>query len=334
MFPIADRLRRRGFTLFELLAVIAIIGVLVSLLLPAVQQAREAARRMSCRNNLKQLGLALHNYESTHLRLPGFGVSPNQYSIHTHLLPHLEQANVRNLVDPNQPLFFFAGTSTLNPAQAPAAGTTIPFFLCPSDPQAPVCSAYNAADFAGTNYMVNGGTGEGVFYDTRYPTDGVFWNSSYLRFADITDGTSGTLFMAETLRGACFTTDGSAPADPRRQGGSLATVAKTIPNQPGTNPPLTDSLCATATKWLGSHAIAWIWGQTPQSVFNTHEPPNSPRPDCTSNGQGWFKAASMHAGGVNSLLGDGSVRFVGESINLATWRALSTRSAGELVGDF
>src|SRR5688500_9658203 len=155
---------RRAFTLVELLVVIAIIGVLIALLLPAVQQAREAARRMSCGNNLKQFGLALLNYEGTHRFFPGSGVNPNQYSVHTYLLPYLEQKQLGDLVDPSHPLFFFRGTSTLNPAQAIAAGTPIKTFLCPSDAQAPICSAYIAAAFAGTNYMVNGGTGIGVFY--------------------------------------------------------------------------------------------------------------------------------------------------------------------------
>jgi prepilin-type N-terminal cleavage/methylation domain-containing protein len=326
--------RRAGFTLVELLVVIAVIGVLVALLLPAVQQAREAANRMSCRNNLKQLGLALHSYESTYSRLPGIGVSPNQYSIHTYLLPHLEQQNLKNLVNPSEPLFFFAGTSTINPAQAPAAGTTIKIFLCPSDPQPAICSAYNSATFAGTNYLANGGTGDGLFYDTRFPTDGVFWNSSYVRFADVRDGVSNTLLMAETLRGACLTTNAAQPADPRRQTGSLATVARTIPNQPGTNPRLSDSLCATATSWLGSHAIAWIWGQAPQTIFNSHATPNSPVPNCTSNGQGWFKAASSHTGGVNVLLGDGGVRFVGDPIALNVWKALSTRAGRDVVDNY
>jgi prepilin-type N-terminal cleavage/methylation domain-containing protein/prepilin-type processing-associated H-X9-DG protein len=324
---------RAAFTLVELLVVIAIIGVLVSLLLPAVQSAREAARGMSCKNNLKQLGLALLNYEGALHYFPGSGVNPSQYSVHTYVLPYLEQKQLRDLVDPNQPLIFFSGQSTLNPAQAQAAATTIKIFLCPSDPQGPTCSAYNSATFAGTNYMVNGGTGTGVFYDTRYQSDGLFWNESKVRMAEITDGTSNTLLMAETLRGACVTTAASTPAFPRRQGGSLATVAKTIANQQGTDPPLSDALCTTATSWLGSHAIAWIWGQTPQTFFNTHFPPNSPVPDCTTNGQGWFRASSLHANGVNVLLCDGSARFVSDQINFSVWQAVSTRGGGETVGD-
>jgi prepilin-type N-terminal cleavage/methylation domain-containing protein/prepilin-type processing-associated H-X9-DG protein len=325
---------RAGFTLVELLVVIAVIGVLVSLLLPAVQTAREAARRMNCSNNLRQFGLAVLQYEGSQQHLPGAGVSPNQYSVHAYVLPYLEQKQLMDLVDPSQPLFFFSGTSTLNPAMAPAAGTTIKVLLCPSDPQSPVCSAYNAASFAGTNYMVNGGTGEGLFYDTRYPTDGVFWNLAKVRLAEITDGTSNTLLISETLRGACQTTSASEPAQPRRQGGSLATVARTIANQPGTDPPLSDALCTTATSWLGSHAIAWIWGQTPQTFFDTHAPPNSPVPDCTTNGQGWFRASSFHAKGVNALLADGSARFVTDQIAMPVWRAISTRGGSESVGDF
>jgi prepilin-type N-terminal cleavage/methylation domain-containing protein/prepilin-type processing-associated H-X9-DG protein len=326
---------RRAFTLIELLVVIAIIATLIALLLPAVQKVREAAARTQCQNNLKQIGLALHNYHDANQALPGIGqTTATNYSVIYHTLPFVEQDNLRRLFIPDQPLFFFSGTSTLNPAQQPAARTVVPLFLCPSDAQPLTYTNYNSAILAGLNYMSNGGSGEGVGYDTRFPTNGVFWAGSRVALTAITDGTSNTMLMAEALRGHGSDTTGPQPAAPRRQASSMTGVAHTISGQPGHSPPLTEALCATSTKWVGDRGISWMWGQGPKSTFTARLRPNGPEHDCSSNGIGIFKASSSHPGGVNVALGDGSVRFVRDSIPLTTWRALATRAGGEVVGDY
>ena len=328
--------RRLGFTLIELLVVIAIVGVLVALLVPAVQRVRETASRVQCQNNLKQISLAIHNYEAVHRSLPGLGATPQrQYSVFARVLPYVEQENVRGLIVQDQDLFFFAGVSTLNPAQAPAARTELKLFLCPSDGQPPIFTSYNSATFAGANYCVNTGSGDVTrnYSDLRFPTDGLFWNSSAVRITDIRDGTSNTLLLSESLLGLGSDTTGTAPTDARRLAANLSTVAKSLPTG-GTNPPLSESLCASATKWSGFRSIAWIWGQLPQTGFNAARPPNSRLPHCTSNAQGFFHASSMHAGGVNVALADGSVHFVADSIQPPTWRALATRAGGEVPGEY
>ncbi len=327
----------RGFTLIELLVVIAIIAVMIALLLPAVQAAREAARRMESTNNLKQLGLALHNYESNHGCFPGSGgKNSSGFSVLARLLPYMEAGAVLNAMNFDLALTSGPPTFTFTPAQTTASRTVVAGFVCPSDPQNPFYpDYYQDSPTAGTCYVVNVGSGTGTFYDSRYPTDGVFWDNSAVRFAHITDGTSNTMCMSQCLLGLGQDTAGPLPTDQRRQ---LVTIASKVRPAaapggftPAMNNPDLPAQAASPTGWTGTRGVAWIVGTEGMTGFNAYLPPNSPTPDVYGHGIGWLGARGPHPGGVLVLTGDGSVRFVKDSINLATWRALSTRAGGEVV---
>jgi prepilin-type N-terminal cleavage/methylation domain-containing protein len=313
----------RGFTLVELLVVIAIIGVLVALLLPAVQAAREAARRSQCSNHLKQLTLSMHNFESAWQKLPGVGLNDQSqwaFSVQSQLLPYCEQENLRNLIDFKQPLMNGSGGSqTLNPVQQPAAAINVPFFTCPSD-QTKKSYASNGGIFAPLNYMINCGTAQTV-NDFRVPNDGLFWYTSEATFGDIRDGASNTLALSEARLG----NDQQTPTviDPQRQYASFGGQG---------NPPLSDSYCAGASRWSGNRGSAWIWGREFNIAFDTRRPPNAEVTDCGVNGTGWYKASSQHPGGVHASRCDGSVSFVNDTIELRVWQALSTRARQEVIG--
>jgi prepilin-type N-terminal cleavage/methylation domain-containing protein len=334
----ASRSSRRAFTLIELLVVLAIVALVVGLLMPAVQKVRESASYTSCRNNLKQIGLAIHHYEVSNGYYPGVGTESHQDSVLARLLPYLELDSLHQRIDPNRPVINpRADYGILDPAQLEAARTVVRRFLCPAENRPPLFTNYDAPTLAGTSYVANAGTGTGTYYDFRYPTDGVFWYGSKLRHKDITDGISSTMFFSEALLGTGTDVYVVGNMDPRRHWMSTGCLASPAADRPGTNPPLTDQLCMATMigmTWRGDRNVSWIGGPGHRTLFNTYLMPNDAMLDCGSYGLGRFKAASNHPGGVNMVLGDGSVHFIKNHIDIGTWRALSTRGSAEAIPSY
>ncbi|MDA0590395.1 MAG: DUF1559 domain-containing protein [Planctomycetota bacterium] len=295
-----DSQPRRGFTLIELLVVIAIIAVLIALLLPAVQQAREAARRSECKNNLKQIGLALHNYhEIARTFPPGWiGVDRatgsqdfeghNSFGWAVMLLPQIDQAPLYGRLDTTR--------SLMDPGNQPLLLSVLPGFRCPSDigPEVwDVPEEGNAANVLATvsssNYVGNWGTNE--LDDACTPgqpciSDGLFYLNSRIRFRDITDGTSHTFMVGE-----------------RRHDKGLGWNATWTGAVPG-----------------GEESLARILGVADHT------------PNHRSAHMEDF--SSWHTGGIHMLVGDGHVRFISENIDERTFKALATANGDELVGAF
>lgn len=348
--------RSRGFTLVELLVVIAIIGVLVALLLPAVQAAREAARRSQCTNQLRQIVLAVHSYESAFRCLPSAGGSTG-YSPQARLLPYIEQANLHDRLNYSVPPYLGSGPNVApNPAVANVFPAVIPVFLCPSD-QGPKRYTFETAGqpyfFAGINYMVSNGSGGGTNYDDRFPTDGVVYLNACRRLAEFTDGLSNTVFLSESIRGSGQDLSfpaGQTPAAPYRMllSATAGTSAGTGPGYTGTgsgwpsgiiqNPDLGPVLNGH-TEWRGGAAgsgrgLSWVRSLSVNVLTNGYLTPNSRLPDMQVHGTGFFGPRSQHAGGANVALGDGSVRFLPDGIDAPTHRALHSGNGGETIGPF
>lgn len=320
-----------GFTLVELLVVVAIIGVLVALLLPAVQAAREAARRAKCLNHLKQLSLAMHNYHDTLRALPMIGVGSSfGYSPQSMALPFLEQANLHAQLRFDQPLMIGpAGPGmALNPLYQSVASQKIAVLLCPSDGgKREMYQAAGGVDqaWSGSNYMVNAGTGVGQNYFLSQPNDGLFWQGSAVRLAELADGTSQTVLVSETLFGS-------------RVDSTTLEVSSRQMRTSSSGPPGSLSAdqihLASPSRYSGQRAHSWLRGLSYNCAVNAYYPPNAELPDAQFHGDGLLAARSLHPGGVNMALAEGSVRFVSNQIALATWRQLFSRNGGQAAGEF
>ncbi len=334
------RARRQGFTLVELLVVIAIIGILVGLLLPAVQAAREAARRVQCANRLRQLGLALHNYNGAANMFPNAGwpgtVYPIDYSPLAKLLPYCEQANLENLIDFSIDMGH-VGRDDLPVALRPAAATVVPIFLCPSDPELPVHSAQLPSGatipVAGANYAMNQGSGlDGVLNPGFGATDGLCWVGARVRLASIRDGTSHTLVFTESLRGPCDEPPLSPPPDVQLyRARTTVTLELATASEAGG----LGALLPSVTGWDGTRLSYWLRGCSPAGpLLNGRFTPNSPLPDLIGGSARISTARSHHPGGVYACFCDGSVRFVPETVERSIWHALWPRAGGEVSLEF
>ena len=341
------RWRRAGFTLIELLVVIAIIAILVALLLPAVQQAREAARRTQCRNNMKQLGLALHNYHDVYNTFPslagGTNAGPvnssNRLSAMVMLLPYIDQAPLWNQIST-------AGTFTptggggpkLYPAMGPEPWNwdvyppwtvQIPGLRCPSDRYA----GSSNSPFGKTNYgFVCGDTIQSLNAQSPWTwwtpePRGMFYCMSKLGLQDCLDGTSNTLAMTEM----------ALSQEPNTVFGNVA-MGIGLPNPAACMATQVQKTYVTGTQTKDYRGYSWCDAPTSICWVSTNIPPNGP--SCNV-GTGWegdngvFSATSRHVGGVTVLLCDGSVRFVSENINtgnLAATDPAASRGVGAVPG--
>jgi prepilin-type N-terminal cleavage/methylation domain-containing protein/prepilin-type processing-associated H-X9-DG protein len=325
-----------GFTLVELLVVIAIIGILTMLLLPAIQAAREAARRMQCSNNLKQIGLAMQSHISTLGVLPNCGqqAMKSDYSPLAQLLPYYEEKSLRNLID----FRINMGHSALVdlPVELrPAAATVVSLFLCPSDVEKPIHDSKQPSGLiiqvAGSNYAMNGGSTKDGKTSIMAETDGVCYCGAKLRQKDIRDGTTHTLAFTETRIGPGDSVSSSDTPNMqiyRAQLGSASVLlsAAATAEAGGT---------VSASSWDGTRANYWLRGYPVGGpILNGRFTPNNSIPDLIAQSGRLTAARSRHLGGVNVCFCDGNVQFVNDSISKEGWQALWTRSGSDFIPEY
>lgn len=367
--------RRSAFTLVELLVVIAIIGVLIALLLPAVQAARESARRVQCVNNVKQLALALHNYHDANRQFPPIAARATRYdgqrgcvgakvtSVHSRLLPYIEQAGVFEMIPPQQWLYSSCQNDpmALYAHSSEAARVYVSGFRCPTDP-APLLNETCCIQPSGVqpgptptgtnNYMFSTGTGKNDYYDILVQGDGAFHIDSKTTFGTITDGTSNTVVLSEAIIGDGFfgkddsggssggyTESGEMPHPLQSHlraafGGYPEPALTTPPGYSGlANHEFEEdvaSLATSATVWRGWRGTIWLSGRAYATTFNAYSAPNPYYPDWGIYGTiGFYAARSFHTGGVNCAKGDGSVHFIVDGISVDAWRNANSINDGK-----
>jgi prepilin-type processing-associated H-X9-DG protein len=320
------------------LVTIGILGLVAALVLPAVQSARESARRAQCQNNLHQIGIALHGYHAQYQSFPSAITNgrPSQdgevylglYSVHCRILPFLDQQHLFNSI--NFEVGTWAPDSLVggkvqwvawNSLNSTVYNTSLTLFLCPSDggPLPP----------AGNNYRGNAGVGPNAsqWIETPDSGNGVFPEIGTVSMKRIIDGLTHTVAFSERVRGT-----GAWPLDPARDSFRCTGIVNTA-----------DQLllaCRIATRASSRDGFIhnghwWFWTGRERTLFNHAQSPNGRVPDCTHLGSlpagDMFTARSDHPGGVNALMADGSLRFVSENISQAVWRGLGTRNGRELV---
>ncbi len=341
------RKRMSGFTLVELLVVITIIGILIALLLPAVQAAREAARRSQCVNGLKQLGLALIHYHDMAKTFPAYnqfsgnGTGDYQgYGCFVRILPFLEQATLYDEIKRRSRNFYDPITTAID-AYVNNVDRRLAAFLCPSDRP-------NPGFYGNSSYAVCMGSNLG--WDSMFTSpitsasvaageNGMFRMFAPVKIAAVTDGTSNTIMIGE------FSNGDNDNATYHRDTDCVMSVSWTATYLSTTLGPITiDDLNAYGQRCdagKANHTSAqggrWSRPDPLYTVFSTLAPPNWSYPSCMTNGNagmngpGVFPARSRHPGGVNLGLGDGSVRFVTSTIDLTTYQALGTREGQEVA---
>ena len=341
--------RNHGFTLIELLVVIAIIAVLIALLLPAVQSAREAARRMQCVNNLKQIGLALHNYHSALGSFPSAGIiapmtnywvccatGPNmptwpghyRYSTLVQILPYVEQGVGFNAMNFNVPLYDVNGDDM--PQNTTVYIVQIKTYLCPSDVRDHVLPDQAPSNYAScTGDGLPGGFGLPASYGNP---DGPLYLNSATTMANFLDGSSNTALFGESIIGNNSNAPPPANApNPQEVEVQLPSGISVFSDTFVYNP-LDPVACANSTTYRWDRQTNWIEGDYRHTLYDHYLPPNIATYDCLRGPlHGWRTARSRHPGGVNILFADGSVRFIKNSISLPTWRALGTCAGGEVI---
>lgn len=329
--------RRTAFTLVEVLVVVAILATLVGLLLPAVQTARESARRTSCTNNLRQIGLAAANHEAGRGRFPIGAESrqwdarpdfPHQFfrwSVLAHLAPFYEQEQLLRGLDLTVPLYTGLTPDSIAPQNKPIVKLTVPLFLCPSDVGMPVSDLFGPTNYAGCS-------GSGAGGGTPFETDGMFGINSRTRARDVADGLSKTVAFSESILGAGPKAERSRGSIDADTGYGFTFTA-----------PLTEPACSRPFyyNFTDLRGFSWANGEYRTTLYNHTRGPNSDAMDCLAAlmstpdlarmyaGYGWRSARSRHHGGVNVGMADGAVRFVGDDIEPAAWQGLSTRAGGE-----